>query len=154
MENSLTYRPAIAEDWPAIETMLLSARLPLDGARDHLAAFVVGESDGVARCVGGYERYGDVALLRSVAIAKRWRGQGIGSQLLQVLKGRAHADGIGSLYLLTTTAADFFARHGFIEVDRATAPAVLQGSREFQGVCPASATLMVTAPRPAPGPRA
>lgn len=143
MTNLLTYRSATATDWPAIEALLVAARLPLDGARDHLDEFLVGESDSATCCVGGYERYGDLALLRSVAVNERWRGQGIGVQLLEAIKARARMHGVHHLYLLTTTAADFFAQHGFIVRERSTAPAALQASREFQGVCPTSATFMV-----------
>lgn len=143
MENLLEYRPAAATDWPAIEALLMAARLPLDGARDHLEEFLVGELGGMTCCVGGYERYGDLALLRSVAVNERWRGQGIGERLLETIKARARVRGVHRLYLLTTTAADFFARHGFVVLERSTAPAALQVSREFQGVCPASATFMV-----------
>ncbi|GGY40303.1 arsenic resistance N-acetyltransferase ArsN2 [Pseudoduganella albidiflava] len=143
MEKLLTFRPATATDWPSIEALLLAARLPLDGARDHLEEFVIGENSGAMCCVGGYERYGDVALLRSVAVAEGCCGQGIGEQLLEAIKVRARDHGVRHLYLLTTTAADFFARHGFTVVERDSAPAALHASREFQGVCPASATCMM-----------
>ncbi|MBB3219808.1 arsenic resistance N-acetyltransferase ArsN2 [Pseudoduganella umbonata] len=143
MENLLTYRSATAADWPAIEALLLAARLPLDGARDHLEQFLVGEDGGEICCAAGYERYGELALLRSVAVAQRWRGQGMGKQMLESIKARARIHGIRRLYLLTTTAPEFFAGHGFVRAARNTAPAALQASREFQGVCPASATFMV-----------
>lgn len=151
MVKLLTYRSAAATDWPAIEALLLAGRLPLDGARDHLEQFLVGEDCGEICCVGGYERYGDLALLRSVAVAERWRGQGVGEQLLEAIKARARVHDIHRIYLLTTTAATFFARHGFVQAERKTAPAALYASREFQGVCPASATFMVASLPISPG---
>lgn len=48
----------------------------------------------------------------------------------------------GEVYLLTTTAATYFPRLGFTEVPRASAPAALLASREFQDACPQTATLM------------
>lgn len=145
MINPISFRTAGAADWPAIQALLLAARLPLDGAQEHLPNFIVGEADGTACCVGGYERYEQTALLRSVAVADQLRGQGIGEQLLAVVKAQARAEGVDTLYLLTTTAAAFFGQRGFVQVERSTAPAALQASREFQGVCPASATMMVAA---------
>jgi amino-acid N-acetyltransferase len=71
------------------------------------------------------------------------RGNGIGDQLLDAVKARARLQGAESLYLLTTTAAAFFSQRGFVQLDRNDAPAALQASREFQGACPASATMMV-----------
>lgn len=45
----------------------------------------------------------------------------------------------GALYLLTTTAAPFFARHGYAVIERDHAPAPLQAAAEFAGLRPASA---------------
>lgn len=50
-----------------------------------------------------------------------------------------------AIYLLTTTARDYFQRLGFALADRARAPKALQPSAEFQGACPASADFMVLA---------
>jgi amino-acid N-acetyltransferase len=143
VQNTLNYRAARPSDWPAIEALLVAAQLPLDGARDHLDNFIVGEAEGEVLCVGGYEAYERTGLLRSMAVAAALRGNGIGDQLLDAVKARARLQGAESLYLLTTTAAAFFSQRGFVQLDRNDAPAALQASREFQGACPASATMMV-----------
>lgn len=136
------FRPGAPSDWPKIETMLADAGLPLDGARDHLAGFVVGEIDGAIVCAGALEHYGQAALLRSVVVSAAQRGSGVGGQMFNVLVAEAKSRGIGTLYLLTTTAAPFFARRGFAVDLRDAVPAALHASREFQGACPTSATLM------------
>lgn len=143
MKNELHFRPAASADWPSIEHLLVAAGLPLDGAADHLANFVVGEADGRVMCVGGFEQYGASALLRSVAVSEELRGSGVGDTLLRTLRDAAQSHGVAKLFLLTTTAADFFGKRGFKVIARAEAPAALQASREFQGVCPASATAMI-----------
>lgn len=143
MKNDLTFRPAGPGDWPAIESLLTAAHLPLDGAAEHLDNFVLGMVDAQLLCIGGFEQYGAAALLRSVAVDASRRGTGAGQQLLEHLRQQAKGQGVQELYLLTTTAADFFGKRGFRVVTRADAPAALQASREFQGVCPASATVMV-----------
>ncbi|WP_395400839.1 arsenic resistance N-acetyltransferase ArsN2 [Pseudoduganella sp. UC29_106] len=142
MNSTTTLRDATAADWPAIEALLVAANLPLDGARDHLGSFMIGEGDGQVRCVAGFEQYEGAALLRSVAVAGALRGQGLGDQLLGAIKAKARARGVDTLYLLTTTAAPFFAQRGFVPIERNATPAALQASREFQGVCPASASAM------------
>lgn len=139
----LAIRPAASKDWPAIRRMLLAGGLPLDGAQDHLAHFMVGEAGGKLVCVGGLELYGADALLRSVAVNEESRGNGWGKQLLDRLTEQAAGLGIGRLYLLTTTADAYFSRLGYSEVSRAEIPDLLRGSREFQGACPASATAMM-----------
>ena len=136
------FRPAAPTDWAAIETLLTDASLPRDGAQDHLGSFIVGEVDGIIVCAGALEHYGEAALLRSVVVSATRRGSGAGSQLYEALTAMAKARGIGKLYLLTTTAAAFFARRGFKEAARDAVPAALHASREFQGACPASATVM------------
>ncbi len=140
--NPPTFRAAAADDWGAIEALLTEARLPLDGAQAHLASFVIGEADGAVVCAGALEHYGAVALLRSVVVSADRRGSGVGGLLYDELIAGARARGIDKLFLLTTTAAPYFARRGFAQAARDAVPTALQASREFQGACPASATLM------------
>src|SRR5689334_4629257 len=99
MTEVLTYRAAAQSDWPAIEALLLAARLPLEGAREHLEHFLVGECGGMVQSAGGFERYGHVALLRSVVVAERLQGQGAGRHLLDALRDKARAAGVETLYL-------------------------------------------------------
>jgi amino-acid N-acetyltransferase len=88
------------------------------------------------------ERYGDAALLRSVAVEEPRRGTGLGAALVGAALDLARAEGVGEVYLLTTTAPDYFPRFGFRPVARdAVAPAVTQ-SVEFTSACPASALAM------------
>jgi len=65
-------RAAVAPDLPQIVEMLRGAGLIVAGVEDHLGAFLVA-ADG-ERVIGsaGLEVYGDVALLRSVAVDGDW----------------------------------------------------------------------------------
>ena len=47
-----------------------------------------------------------------------------------------------ALYLLTTTAEQFFPKFGFERIARADVPATVQASVEFTSACPTSATVM------------
>ena len=145
-------RPASPADWSAIEALLEAARLPLDGARDHLASFVVADRGGAVVGCAGLERYGDAALLRSVAVAESERGRGVGVMLVERCLADARAEGLSTVLLLTTTAERFFPRFGFEIVDRSVVPDAVRESAEFRGACPASATLMRLAIRDAPSP--
>ena len=136
----LTVRSASAQDWEAISELLDRHRLPLAGARDHLADFLVVVDEDRVVGVGGLEMYDEAALLRSVVVSSP--GRGIGTQLVEALLGRARQAGVGSMVLLTTTAASFFPRFGFTVVARDEVPAAVHASAEFQGACPASATVM------------
>src|SRR5689334_22846456 len=61
----MNVRQATSADWPAIEKLLKSSDLPLDGARDHIGGFVVAENDGSIAGCAALERYAQTALLRS-----------------------------------------------------------------------------------------
>jgi SAM-dependent methyltransferase len=52
------------------------------------------------------------------------------------------SEGLQDLYLLTTTAADYFRRFGFEVIERAEVPAAVQQSCEFASICPSTATVM------------
>jgi amino-acid N-acetyltransferase len=133
-------RPAVERDWPEIAAVLQRHGLPLDGAADHLADFVVAESDEGICGVAGLEVHGEAALLRSVAVVAP--GDGLGTRLVTHVITQAEARGIRDLVLLTTTAGAFFPRFGFTAVSRDDVPAALRTSAEFQGACPASALVM------------
>ena len=139
---AIDIRPAAAADWPSIEALLHSLGLPVAGAREHLAQMMVAVRDTVIVACAGFERYGSDGLLRSVAVDAHCQGQGIGRALVDTVFKRARHNGVTRLWLLTTTAPDYFAAHGFRDTDRAEVPAAMQASAEFQGACPATARLM------------
>ena len=143
----LRYRKAQPVDWPAIEALLRAAKLPVDDAAGHLDTFTVGIAGTRLVAVGGFEPHGADVLLRSFATDAQAQGQGHGSALLRHVLAQARATGAGLAYLLTQPATAFFAHHGFAVTDRADAPPAIRATRQFTGLCPASAVLMA---RPLP----
>jgi N-acetylglutamate synthase-like GNAT family acetyltransferase len=139
----ISLRQAQPADWPAVRTLLTANQLPLDGAQEHLSTFVIAESGREVVGCAGVEPRGDVALLRSVAIAPGLHAQGIGQEMVRLVLQEARRRSFKAVYLLTTTARDYFQRLGFVVSDRAAAPNGLQQSAEFQGACPVSADFMV-----------
>ena len=133
-----------ATDADAGELLALMERanLPTDGLSSHLdAAFVAREGD---RLVGSaaIELYADGGLLRSVAVDAECRGTGLGARLTSAAIDDAQQRQLPALYLLTTTAENFFPRFGFERILREEVPASVQESIEFRGACPASAIVM------------
>ncbi|MFZ5625172.1 MAG: arsenic resistance N-acetyltransferase ArsN2 [Gemmatimonadota bacterium] len=135
-------RPARPADLDAALGLLAEAGLPTGGVREAFSEFIVAEVEGSLAGVAGVERYGDAALLRSVAVAPTWRGTGIGRALIDDVLGRVAASGVKDVYLLTTSAEHYFPRHGFRCIRRDEVPAAVQASGEFTSACPASATVM------------
>lgn len=139
---SVVLRAASAADYDQVVRLLRAAGLPTAGLQPTLPDFLVAEENG--RVVGavGLEVYGDAALLRSAAVEDGRRGSGLGSDLVAELLTRAGRRGLREIYLLTTTAEDYFPRFGFTRVRReAVAPAV-RVSEEFRSACPDSAVAM------------
>ena len=135
-------RAANFGDTKAIERLLGVVGLPEEGVRQHLENFLVVHSDGELVGVAGFEVYGEVGLLRSVAVVPSKRGRGIGAKLVANVQRQACARGILELYLLTDSAAPFFERHGYHRVSRSVAPIEIRQSEEFRHLCPESALLM------------
>src|SRR4051812_19900809 len=133
---------ASAEDGPPILQLLSAAQLPIDGLVDHLDTAVVARADGRVVGCAALEVYADGALLRSVVVDDSVNGQGVGTRLTLAALDLARVLGMPAVYLLTTTAAAFFPRFGFIPIARSEVPASVQMSVEFRSVCPSTAAVM------------
>ncbi len=96
------------------------------------------------KLVGSYglEVFGRSALLRSVVLAPSKKGIGLGSKLITHSRRKARENQIENLYLLTTTAKNFFEREGFREIQRTKVPESIGNTVEFKSFCPDSATCM------------
>jgi amino-acid N-acetyltransferase len=136
-------RPAQPSDLPAARALIASCGLPLDGLDDQF-----GEGYGVALRettligIAGVERYGRYGLLRSVAVEESQRGSRVGTALVEDRVRWCRRTRVGSLFLLTTTADQFFAGRGFEVIARESVPAEIRASKEFASACPASAVVM------------
>jgi amino-acid N-acetyltransferase len=144
MSADVTIRSATFDDWAAVSELLAAARLvPLDETAQFGPQYAVAQDrDGLLVGVAGYERYGADILLRSVAVAESHRSAGIGARLTADRLAYARAAGASAAYLLTDTAAAYWQRHGFLPIDRSSAPEPITKSKEWSHACPASATAM------------
>jgi arsenate reductase len=126
-----------------IDSLIRASALPAEVVRDRFPeAYVVARRGGDIVGVAALETHDHAGLLRSVAVAPGERGRGTGLALVGDRLATAWANGLASVYLLTTTAAPLFRRFGFADADRASAPAALSASPEFAALCPSSATCM------------
>ena len=140
--SSWNIRQATPYDWQSLATLLMAANLPLAGAETHLSDFFLAFRHDDLIGSAGLERYGDTALLRSVAVTVPERGHNLGQALVQQVLAYAASLEVRAVVLLTTTAADFFHRFGFRPINRAEFPLIAQASVEFQEACPSSARAM------------
>jgi protein-tyrosine-phosphatase/N-acetylglutamate synthase-like GNAT family acetyltransferase len=140
---SIAVEAATLDDRLAVERALANAKLPLDGLSDHFpGAYALVRRDGEVIGLAGLETFGRSGLLRSVVVAPGARSRGVAHALVADRLAAARRAGLDGVYLLTTTAADYFARRGFVRVERAALPDELRGSSELGASLCATATPM------------
>jgi amino-acid N-acetyltransferase len=128
----------------AAVALLAAEGLPVQDLTDeHLEHFFYAGPDESPTGLVGLEMYGADALLRSLVVDADARTKALGSALVRHAEDYASAHGVRALYLLTTTAGSFFGRLGYRLADRAQAPLSIQSTREFAGLCPATAAFMI-----------
>jgi amino-acid N-acetyltransferase len=124
--------------------LLEAAGLPVaDLTAAHLEHFFYCGSATAPIGIVGLELLGADALLRSLVVAPERRSAGVGGALVERAERHARECGARSLFLLTTTAADYFGRRGYVAADRAAAPPAIRTTREFTDLCPASSAFML-----------
>jgi amino-acid N-acetyltransferase len=142
----MTYAPVIEEidgDEPALTAALEAAGLPADDLIEpgrHFYRFTEG-----GRLIGfiGWELNDDhIALLRSLVVIPSERGKGAGKAIVGWAVARLAEFGVTDVFVLTTTAESFALKFGFVCCERQTAPPSIRESRQFAGLCPASAALL------------
>lgn len=136
-------RLAAPDDLSAVLALLKDSGLPhqdVDSTRLNNFLLAVGGQSVLG--VVGLEQYEDNGLLRSLVVRPESRWTGLGVQLAAAMENHARVAGVKTLYLLTTTAADFFARRGYEVTARAEAPAALLSTAEFSTLCPSQAMCM------------
>lgn len=131
------------QDLSAVLALLAEAGLPYqDLTAAHLADFMVATGESSVLGIVGLERYGENALLRSLVVRPESRFTSLGLQLANAVEEHARQTGVSALYLLTTTAAEFFARRGYEVMERSEAPTAIQKTTEFSSLCPSQAICM------------
>lgn len=144
--DSLTIRHAKITDLPAIEALLRDAGLPTDGL-GAIAASAPGDvlvAEGIGGIVGAaaIEVAGTDALLRSVVVRREGRSAGIGRTMVTRLLAEADRRRYDGVYLLTTTAGDWFPQFGFTRVERKSVPKAIAETWEFKTGCGDTAIVM------------
>src|SRR5690349_16024707 len=96
------------DDLDAARELLLTCELPIDDLMNPAIALIGAFYGRDLVGVIGLEVCEQVGLLRSLAVDREHRGRGVARALCDQLFVLADERGIRSLFLLTTTAADYF----------------------------------------------
>jgi amino-acid N-acetyltransferase len=116
-------RPAVAVDVPAIRAIvrpyidrrILVAKPPV-AYFEGLQQFQVAEVENEVRGCGALHVFWeDLAEIRTLAVAKHARGQGLGGAIVERLIAEGRRLGVTRIFCLTFETA-FFAQHGFVPI--------------------------------------
>ena len=141
-ETTPRLRDATEKDLDDIVSLLSFHNLPTEDLAGKASSLFILERNGGIIGTGGVEIFGDAGLLRSVAVLDSLRGEGFGGLICREIFNRMRSRGVKDLFLLTTTAPEFFKKLGFELIDRNDAPAKIKGTMEFSTICPLSAVCM------------
>ena len=123
-EHQVVVRHARTHDVPMIRKIVE----PLSDARvlvakeavadyEGLQEFRIAEIDGQIAGFGAlHVMWEDLAEVRTLAVAKDFKSQGIGGIILNQLLDDAREIGVGRVFCLTFEI-EFFTRHGFVEIE-------------------------------------
>jgi amino-acid N-acetyltransferase len=127
---------------PEVKALLANSALPIDDVDDPTIE-LYGALDGDCLVgVVGLQMLDGAGLLRSLAVLPSARDRGLGGQLCETILREAKIRGLSELWLLTTSARDYFARRGFAAVARDQVPTAVRATTQFTSSCPSSAVVM------------
>lgn len=143
-EKNVQYRLEMVQDEDdkiEVLSILQANDLPVSDLDADKKLFMLKQNDAIIG-TAGLEMFEDCALLRSICIVKKEQGKGFGKKITHELEEIAKQNGINRLFLLTTTAKNFFFKEGYEIIQRTDVPASIKASSEFESVCPSSAVVM------------
>jgi len=129
------------KEMPLIQSLLETNNLPVSDLNDDITFFVEKANNSII-ATGGIESAGNDAIIRSIAVDNAYKGKGFGSKITRQLLKYAKETGMKDIYLLTTTAENYFPRYGFKKIDRQAVPVDVKNSSQYKDVCPESAVVM------------
>lgn len=143
MNSDTTYKLVVSEPGlrPAILALLQENALPIVDLDEHKVLFACLINEELIG-TGGLEFFTDCALVRSVSVRKDLQKRGLGKFIVDELEKITRQKAINQLYLLTTTAENFFNKMGYKVIDREDVPIEIRNTTEFSSVCPSTAVVM------------
>lgn len=139
---NIEFKKTSPEKVAELLSLLQKANLPVNDIGEKVELFSLENNEDIIG-TAGLEIEGQIGLLRSISVIESQKGKGYGHLIVQNLETYAQTQNIKELYLLTTTAKDFFEKKcNYDVVERVNVPTEIQNSQQFASVCPASAVVM------------
>ena len=139
---NLEFKKTSPEKVSQVLALLSLANLPISDIGENVELFSLEMESKIIGTVG-LEMSGKIGLLRSLSVIESQKGKGYGLLIVQNLEAYVKTKNIKVLYLLTTTAKDFFEKKcNYAVIERVNVPIEIQSSQQFALVCPSSAVVM------------
>lgn len=130
------------KDLAAVIELLSANHLPVSDLVQEDVQILIAYANEELVATIGLEKHGSTGLLRSLAVKETFRNKKLAERMLEVFYSLCQLENITDVYLLTSTAVNYFKDKGFQKVAREMVPAVIKRTREFRSICPASAVVM------------
>ncbi len=127
------------KDLKEVKDLLMESGLPVDDIWQAPIHFFGIRNSNKLIATAALEVYHPYAIIRSVAVTPTQQGNGIGNILIRFLEKKASELEIEELFLLTTTADQFFRNKGYSDTPRIACPKKILQSKEYKNLCPDSA---------------
>ena len=139
---NMEIRQAKKQELYRIKELLSGNDLPVSDIDGNSLLFFVAITDNRITGTIGIEQYNAVGLLRSLAVMSENRNRKVGESLIRYLFDYCRSENIKKLYLLTTTAENYFHKFGFQKIGRNLVPSEIKQTSEFRDICPGTAVIM------------
>lgn len=142
MNHNLVLKKANNKELPVISDILEKNDLVYEDIQDNNIEFFSAYEHDVFIGIIGLEQFDNVGFLRSLVVLEEYRNKGYGKEICNSLLNYAKDKKNKEIYLLTTTAKNFFEKLGFKAVERKNVPDEIKNSSEFSHFCPDSAVCL------------
>ncbi len=142
MSSSIVLQLTTEKDVDFIITKLKDNKLPTEDIKLKIDNIYLIEDGGKRIGIAGLEILGRYGLVRSIVVDQEFRNKGYGKSIIEALIKLARLKKLKELYLLTTSAEEFFSKIDFEKIDRDQVPEEIKSSDEFNSLCPVSAVCM------------
>ena len=126
-----------------VQSLLDEYGLPTEGLNEPRVRLYIFRMDDSLAGIGGYELFDENALLTSIAVADEFRGQGAGRAITERVLNIALDAGVKRMYLMTTTAPEFFRARGFEAIPPGLVEKTVLESQKFKTLNPDTAVCML-----------
>src|ERR1044071_9432722 len=136
-------RFAAPADLPTLVSLLDSEKLVHEDLIESRVIMLLATiQEKIVGCIG-LESHGAHGIIRSAIVVRSERNKGIARELVMHIEALAASGGIETLYLLTEQTQEVWERMGYVLTERAEAPEVILGSKEFSTYCASTAHCMM-----------